>query len=113
MVLLALGSLFLCLGIAFHFLRNRIKTAAFQGAGEFFDQLVDEIKEKPEVVLTIMRPAVKLFMQEAGYGKPTGGGGGFKLTGNKFVDNLIMGMGEKMLSKGLGRAEETAGNAFG
>ena len=112
-LLLALSNVLVGLGIAFHFLRNRIKSAAFQGAGEFFDQLVEEIKQKPEVMLSVMRPAIKVFMQEAGYGKQTGGGGGFKLTGNKFVDNLIMGMGEKMLTKGLGKAEEAASSPFG
>lgn len=108
-LLLTLSNIFVGLGIFFFFARNRLKTLFFNWASEFKDGLLDEIREKPELIEQIMLPVIAKFAKKYGVPEPgVGGGQMLKVFGWKIPMELVTMFAGNVLKKGAEKAIEAS-----
>src|SRR3990172_8057560 len=95
-LLLTLSNILVALGIGFALFKNRLKSVFFEWASEFKDELLDEIKEKPELIEQILGPAIMRLAKKFGVPEPGSGGKTLNLFGFKVPAELVTMFAGKM-----------------
>ena len=107
-LLLTLSNVLVALGIGFALFKNRLKSVFFDWASEFKDELLDEIKEKPELISGILAPVVTKLAKQYGVPEPGSGGKTLNLFGFKIPAEVVTMFAGKMLQRGAEKAIEAS-----